>query len=638
MNLWVPRMKRGLNRIRLIQPAQSAVHEMHLRAIAGYIGDKTETISLVGLAAVRDVLLKPTATTFIQATGLLNLIILPLVRMRGGRVIYYLHEPSSLRSKLKNGNPPLKSLIWHFVQVLDVKLSNAILVSRKELVEAASKVYGVPDGRFALAPLLVEEAFVERASVERKRVTYLGRLDERRLLSEFLSLSPRFRAMGLVPTLLTGDAKLVGKYVPCPDVEIIAQERFSEELKREILSETLVIWNPKSIPISQSGVTMDAVRYGTFVLLTPNDPQYHDLIGRGIALDYDQEKRVAFHRFQELVAADIGPACREVFAKAHGVDAFWASYASVLGISSERPPAERRTRKLIYIGGWGRSGSTVLGSILGSLDGAAFVGETRYLWGRGFQKNGRCGCALRIQECTFWTAAAPPAVDITHMALSADRLASIGQLPAVIFRFGAVLKNRKFEAYRATVKALYDRVCEGNNVRIVVDSSKNPGYFRSISEIEGYDVYFVHLIRELDGVVDSWKSRKFTRDVTDNEEFPRYSALRSWVQWSLYNVASAFLRRRLGAKYIRVGYEKLCASPAEEITRILRAIGEPTGHIEAGATSFRVKENHSVSGNPARFSTGIVDLKEKRSTGPKRVEQKLVLMAARPISWVMRML
>ena len=38
------------------------------------------------------------------------------------------------------------------------------------------------------------------------------------------------------------------------------------------------------------------------------------------------------------------------------------------------------TVPVLYIGGWGRSGSTLLAHLLGGLDRMVAVGELRYVW------------------------------------------------------------------------------------------------------------------------------------------------------------------------------------------------------------------------------------------------------------------
>ncbi|MGI9157978.1 MAG: hypothetical protein ACR2FG_15330, partial [Marmoricola sp.] len=61
---------------------------------------------------------------------------------------------------------------------------------------------------------------------------------------------------------------------------------------------------------------------------------------------------------------------------------------------------------VVFIGGAGRSGSTLLGQLLGQLSGFAAVGE---MASRFFAKNLElqyCGCGAPVPTCPFWTAVA----------------------------------------------------------------------------------------------------------------------------------------------------------------------------------------------------------------------------------------
>src|SRR2546423_11254588 len=54
--------------------------------------------------------------------------------------------------------------------------------------------------------------------------------------------------------------------------------------------------------------------------------------------------------------------------------------------------------KILYIAGWGRSGTTLFDNILGQLDGFFSGGELRYVW------EGRlCGCGVLVSECEIWS-------------------------------------------------------------------------------------------------------------------------------------------------------------------------------------------------------------------------------------------
>ena len=55
---------------------------------------------------------------------------------------------------------------------------------------------------------------------------------------------------------------------------------------------------------------------------------------------------------------------------------------------------------VLYIGGLGRSGSTLLDLMLGQVPGLCAVGELSYLWAR--SDDDLCGCGERFAACAFW--------------------------------------------------------------------------------------------------------------------------------------------------------------------------------------------------------------------------------------------
>ena len=65
--------------------------------------------------------------------------------------------------------------------------------------------------------------------------------------------------------------------------------------------------------------------------------------------------------------------------------------------------AAHEASHVVYIVGWGRSGSTLLTAVLGELDGAFAAGELRMLWGRGAIGRRLCGCGRVIPECPIWS-------------------------------------------------------------------------------------------------------------------------------------------------------------------------------------------------------------------------------------------
>ena len=58
--------------------------------------------------------------------------------------------------------------------------------------------------------------------------------------------------------------------------------------------------------------------------------------------------------------------------------------------------------QVLYIGGMGRSGSTLLAYLLGQLQGYVVAGELKFIWQNGIRDNELCGCGAPFRECAFW--------------------------------------------------------------------------------------------------------------------------------------------------------------------------------------------------------------------------------------------
>ena len=64
--------------------------------------------------------------------------------------------------------------------------------------------------------------------------------------------------------------------------------------------------------------------------------------------------------------------------------------------------------RVLYLGGIGRSGSTLLERMLGQIPGTCSLGEVVHLWARGIRDNERCGCGDTFHACPFWTSVGAP--------------------------------------------------------------------------------------------------------------------------------------------------------------------------------------------------------------------------------------
>jgi len=308
-------------------PVDSAVHRMHMDALCSYASDQgivaTSTAgrpSVAAFSAVRG------TKTVVWSTGLWNLLAVPLLRLLGSEVLYYLHEPSTFKTKVERGNGIVKSALWQVVQRFDVRLATTVLVSRQELADRATSVYGVDLDKIELAPLILPPPLpsAPASGTDRSRITYLGRIDERRYLQEFLAQAAGFAAQGLRPTILTSHVHALTELDIDPVVDVIATPNFTEEQKAAVLNETALVWNPKSYAIAQSGVTVDALRYGCQIVLTEGDPECRALSDAGIAVELDDSLVLDLSEVQHT--AHVCGVAKGLFEERFGSQAFTTHY------------------------------------------------------------------------------------------------------------------------------------------------------------------------------------------------------------------------------------------------------------------------------------------------------------------------
>jgi hypothetical protein len=208
---------------------------------------------------------------------------------------------------------------------------------------------------------------------------------------------------------------------------------------------------------------------------------------------------------------------------------------------------------VLYIGGWGRSGSTLLDRVLGQLPGFAAVGELRELWQRGVQEDRPCGCGEPFHACPFWTEVGRQAYggwdrldldEVLRLRYSLDRGWTAPMLigPRTPRRFEARLRR-----YLEILGPLYRAIAQASGASVVVDSSKLPMHAALLRRIP-LDVRVVHLVRDSRGVVFSWQ-KQVLRDREASESkgerfLERYDPLTASARYVLYNGLTGRLGRR----------------------------------------------------------------------------------------------
>jgi len=293
---------------------------------------------------------------------------------------------------------------------------------------------------------------------------------------------------------------------------------------------------------------------------------------------------------------------------------------------------------ILYIGGFGRSGSTLVERCLGQLDGFCAAGELRHVWERGFAQNQLCGCQVPFRECAFWRAVFDEAfggfdrVDPAAMAALVQRVNRTRYIPYLALRQPAAYRA-DYARFAAALRPLYRAIQRVSGCRWLIDSSKEPSYAFVLAALPGVRLSVVHLVRDSRAVAFSWMKKKEIPDVHWKRAYMhRYSAAQSAAWWATFNgLCHAF--RWSAARYVRVYYEEFARQPAAALTRILTAIGEPPALPFLRGGTATLAPNHTASGNPSRFLVGDVDIRpdeEWRARMAPR-ERRLVTACTLPL-------
>jgi hypothetical protein len=255
-----------------------------------------------------------------------------------------------------------------------------------------------------------------------------------------------------------------------------------------------------------------------------------------------------------------------------------------------------------YVAGLPRSGSTVLGYVLGGMPGTIFVGELTFFWRR-FARGELCSCGEPLPDCLFWSAVVGKAFG----QLTCERARKLSQLEQRVVRRQRVFClapvrwsmrwARPVHAMLEERRRLYRSICDIANAECIVDSGKEVTFGSMMARLDDTSFSTIHLVRDPRGVAFSWQ--KQVRSDSEPGDLPRSSAVKTAVRWMFINFLVQFSLKLLSSTYTRVLYEDLAASPDDVARKISHVTSNPAGSNErAGRRVQHADEHHLVGSNP----------------------------------------
>jgi UDP-N-acetylglucosamine transferase subunit ALG13 len=311
------------------------------------------------------------------------------------------------------------------------------------------------------------------------------------------------------------------------------------------------------------------------------------------------------------------------------------------------PPKDREKAPLrvLFIGGCGRSGSTLLDRIIGQVPDHWSVGEIVHIWRRGVRDNQLCGCGQAFHDCPFWARVGDVAfggwdrLDNAAMLRLQHRVDRHRYVPHMIAPWLSRSYRRDLARYTEYLARLYAAVHRVSGSRVIVDSTKHASSAFLLRHVPGVDLRIVHLARDPRGVAYSWTKEIAKPEVLDHTEYmPRYHPTRMAGRWVVYNLLFHLLRV-MGTPTVFVRYESLVRRPRAEAKRVLSLTrsGETPASldfIQEGAVELL--PTHTVAGNPMRFKQGRLGLRMDEAWRREMPagQRAIVASLALPLMWI----
>jgi hypothetical protein len=276
----------------------------------------------------------------------------------------------------------------------------------------------------------------------------------------------------------------------------------------------------------------------------------------------------------------------------------------------------RRTPiRVVSLTGAGRSGSTLIGNLLGQLPGVVHVGELCFLWNRGVLRNSLCGCGRPFRDCAMWTGVmAKPAV--ASWAAVAHELAQYPR-PASRRLLLQMLRGRErlpdlAMRYAAALRALYGAIHEATDAQVIIDSSKTPSHVYIQTLLDDVDLTILHLLRDPRAVAFSWQRKVMRLDAHEDDPRPmaRAGTVKGSLKWLYTNLMIGQAAADPTQRYRRVRYEDVVRAPRSSLAPIAKLMGIDPVELPFRSEAEAILEpSHTVWGNPNRLRTGLVRLR-----------------------------
>ncbi|MDN5869962.1 MAG: sulfotransferase [Nitrococcus sp.] len=290
---------------------------------------------------------------------------------------------------------------------------------------------------------------------------------------------------------------------------------------------------------------------------------------------------------------------------------------------------------MVYILGYGRSGSTLLERLIGAYPDVFSCGELAVLPQVIDSSIAYCACGMLPKECLFWREVISDwqshvqdfsRTEYITLQLRYERL---GILLNPLQSFS--IKSKACARYAEYTRTLLEAIANKSGASVLVDSSKHPARAFALQQIPGMEVVVVHLVRDVRGVVYSLGTayKKSPPDGVERD-IKKRNILRSVCAWAITNYFCERVRARADRSSMLVRYEDYVTNPDVMLPKIIEFV-EISNMNPIAFGDKPTKPSHQIAGNRSRMrSVNQIAIDETWRTNLSVAIQKGLYLIAWP--------
>lgn len=300
---------------------------------------------------------------------------------------------------------------------------------------------------------------------------------------------------------------------------------------------------------------------------------------------------------------------------------------------------------VLVISGSGRSGSTLLLRVLGSLDGFCAIGELNNLWEQSIMNNGLCSCGRPFHNCEFWCAVMDDAfggvdhVDAHHMIALRNSTVRAKYAP---FLVQSKIRTESFQCrvreYADALETIYQSIHKVSGCNVIVDSSKGGGHASMLAEMPSVRPGMIHLVRDSRATAYSWMRKKKRTDVRVQEKYMgEISPRKVAMHWNVGHTFATLASRRF-TKNVMCRYEDFTTEPQMTMIDMLARLDMEKGtlHQFTSPNQVSLSDDHCLWGNPDRMMRGTVTIRPDMAWREKMPVKEKLQVTLLTLPWLVK--